>query len=57
MTKAFVAALLVARAAAQTAADDLITNLPGWSGAQNMYSGYVSTHRFARRCLSPVNAV
>ncbi len=24
------------------AADDLITNLPGWNGAQKMYAGYVS---------------
>ena len=41
----FVAALAAgsaAVAAAQSGDADLITNLPGWTGAQNMYSGYVS---------------
>ena len=47
-----VAALASAAAvAAQSGDADLITNLPGWTGAQNMYSGYVTVNASHNRNL------
>lgn len=39
-----VAALVVTVVLAQSAADDLIKSLPGWTGTQTMYSGYVNVN-------------
>ena len=38
------AATILASFAAVAAADDLITNLPGWAGGQNMYAGYINVN-------------
>lgn len=38
------AALFAAAALAAARADDSITSLPGWNGAQKMYAGYVNVN-------------